>query len=127
MGVMSINRQDEVLKELAQAIRGLEVPGSSLIRKVSVEPYVDADGEPALRALIVMEGAGEDGWPAQLTHTLRQQVNRLAAGKNLDEHVYVTLFTEQEFEDRESVDDMAEYDSTAAIDRALDEDRQDGQ
>jgi hypothetical protein len=127
MGVMSINRQDEVLKELAQAIRGSEVPGSSLIRKVSVEPYVDADSEPALRALIVMEGAGEDGWPAQLTHALRRQVNRLAAEKNLDEYVYVTLFTEQEFEDRENSDDMAEYDSTTAIDRALDEDRQDGQ
>ncbi|WP_371784961.1 hypothetical protein [Streptosporangium subroseum] len=124
---MSINRQDEVLKELAQAIRGLEVPGSSLIQKVSVEPYVDADSESALRALIVMEGAGEDGWPAQLTHALRRQVNRLAAEKNLDEYVYVTLFTEQEFEDRESADDMAEYDSTTAIDRALDEDRQDGQ
>ncbi|WP_143653156.1 hypothetical protein [Streptosporangium subroseum] len=124
---MSISRQDEVLKELAQAIRGLEVPGSPVIRQVSVEPYVDADGESALRALIVMEGAGEDGWSAQLTHALRQQVNRLAAGKNLDEYVYVTLFTEQEFEDREIADDMTEYDSTTAIDRALDEDRQDGQ
>jgi hypothetical protein len=127
MGVMSISRQDEVLRELAQAIRELDVPGSLTIREASVAPYLDADGESALRALIVVKGAGEDGWPAELTHALRRQVNRLAAEKNLDEYVYVTLFTEQEFEDRESTDDMTEYESTTAIDRALSEDRQDGQ
>ncbi|MEU4835447.1 hypothetical protein [Streptosporangium sp. NPDC023615] len=42
---MSIGRQSRVLKELARAIRGVDVPGSSSIRKVSVEPYLDADGE----------------------------------------------------------------------------------
>lgn len=124
---MSIDRRSEVLEELAQAIRETEVPGSSSIRKVSVEPYLDADGESALKALIVVEGAGEGGWPAELTHTLRRQANRLAAEKNLNEHVYVTLFTEQEFKDRESVDEMAESDSTTDIDRALSEDQQDGQ
>jgi hypothetical protein len=124
---MSINRQDGVLKELALAIQELEFPDSLSIRETSVEPYLDADGAQALRALIVVEGAGEGGWPAELTHALRRQANRLAAGKNLDEYVYVTLFTEQEFQDRERADDMAEYDSTTAIDRALREDQQDRQ
>ncbi|ACZ84472.1 hypothetical protein [Streptosporangium roseum] len=124
---MSINRQDEMLKELERAIQGLETPDALSIRKASVEPYIDADGEPALRALLVVEGVGEGGWPADLTHSFRRQVNRLAAEKNLDEYVYVTLFTEQEFQDRERADDMAEYDSTTAIDRALREDQQGGQ
>ncbi|WP_156056141.1 hypothetical protein [Streptosporangium roseum] len=124
---MSINRQDETLKELARAIHGLETPDALSIRKASVEPYIDADGESALRALIVVEGVGDGGWPADLTHSFRRQVNRLAAEKNLDEYVYVTLFTEQEFQDREHADDMAEYDSTTAIDRALREDQQGGQ
>ncbi|MGC5011842.1 hypothetical protein ACLQ2R_13850 [Streptosporangium sp. DT93] len=123
---MSIDRRGEVLEELARAVCQVEVPGPSSIRKVSVEPYLDADGESALKALIVVEGAGEGGWPADLTHTLRRQVNRLAAEKNLSEHVYVTLFTEQEFKDRESTDEMAESDNTIDIDRALGEDRQDG-
>ncbi|MFD8526972.1 hypothetical protein ACFV0L_06130 [Streptosporangium canum] len=51
-------------------------------------------------------------------------MNRLAAEKNMDEYAYATLFTEQEFQGRERADDMAEYDSTTAIDRALREDQQ---
>lgn len=124
---MSIDRRGKVLEELARAIHGVEIPGSSSIRKVSVEPYLDADGESALKALIVVEGAYEGGWPAELTHSLRRQVNQLAAEKGLNEYVYVTLFTEQEFKDRESTDDLAESDSTTDIDRALSEDRQDRQ
>ncbi|MEU4835446.1 hypothetical protein [Streptosporangium sp. NPDC023615] len=58
---------------------------------------------------------------------LRRQVNRLATEKDLDEYVYVTLFTEQEFKDRENADDMAGGDSTTVIDRAFGEDLQDGQ
>jgi hypothetical protein len=126
MVLMSVNRRDEILEGLAQAIRNVTVPGSPAIRSASVEPYLDADGEPALKAVIVLDAPEEGGWSATFTHQLRKQVNRLAAERHLDEHVYVALFTEQEFEDRERVDEAPDSASTAAIDDALTRNQQDG-
>lgn len=124
MVTMSISRRDETLNDLAQAIRNVTVPDSPAIRRASVEPYLDADGDPALKAVIILDSPGEGGWSAAFTHELRKQVNRLAAERHLDEHVYVTLFTEQEFNDRGR--DDAESASTTAIDDTLTQDQQDG-
>lgn len=125
MVAMSVKRQGEVLNELAEAIRNMRMPSAPGIRQASVEPYVDADGEAALRAVIILDAPDEDGWSADFTHALRKQVNRLAAERHLDEHVYLTLFTQEEFENREDADERAEDNSTGAIDRALTRDQQD--
>ncbi|MBG0813719.1 hypothetical protein [Planomonospora sp. ID82291] len=125
MAVMSVSRRDETLNELARAIRDVRVTGSPSIRGASVEPYLDADGERALRAVIVLDAPEEGGWSAEFTHALRREVNRLAAERNLDEHVYIALFTEQEFSDRERSDDIEPV-NTRVIDEALAHDQQDG-
>jgi hypothetical protein len=124
MVIMTVNRRDEALTKLADAIRAVVVPNAPTIRKASVEPFVDADGEAALKAVIVLDAPEEDGWSAEFTHALRRQVNRLAAEQHLDEHVYVALFTQDEFEAREdeSLDDSGTHD----IDVALNRDQQDG-
>lgn len=126
MVTMSVNRRDEALNELAEAIREVDVPAAPTIVRASVEPYTDADGEPALKAMIILDAPEEGGWSAEFTHALRRQVNRLAAERGLDEHVYVALFTEEEFAAREHADDLREEGSTHAIDQALSRDRQDG-
>ncbi|MEU9884110.1 hypothetical protein AB0M95_04540 [Sphaerisporangium sp. NPDC051017] len=124
MVIMSVNRRDEVLNELAEAIRGVTVPGSPAIQNASVEPYVDADGEPALKAVIVLDAPEEGGWSAEFTHTLRGQVNKLAAERDLDEHVYVALFTEEEYEARTGADEPLDGFGTSDIDQALIRDQQ---
>ncbi|MDA0633298.1 hypothetical protein OUY22_07680 [Nonomuraea sp. MCN248] len=123
---MSMKRQGEVLNELAEAIRRMRIPDSPRIQQASVEPYLDADGEAALKALIIVDDSGdEQGWSAEFTHALRRQVNRLAAERHIDEHVYVTLFTREEFEAREDVDESVEGNSTSTIDQTLIRDQQD--
>ncbi|MEV5407245.1 hypothetical protein AB0K60_00190 [Thermopolyspora sp. NPDC052614] len=125
MVVMSMKRQGEVLNELAEAIRNMRLPEVPNIQRASVEPYLDADGEAALKAVIVVDSPDEDGWPAELTHALRRQVNRLAAERQIDEHVYVTLFTQEEFEARENADEPLDDNSTGVIDQNLMQDQQD--
>ncbi|MGW3342673.1 hypothetical protein ACWDA3_05175 [Nonomuraea rubra] len=82
-------------------------------------PYLDADDEAALKAVIIADSPDANGWSAEFTHALRRQVNTLAAEHHLDEHVYVTLFTREEFEAREEVNEPVEDSSTGAIDQAL--------
>ncbi|MFF4777839.1 hypothetical protein [Microtetraspora fusca] len=125
MVIMSVNRREESLNELAEAIRRVDIPDAPAIVRASVEPYLDADGEQALKAMIVLAAPEEGGWSAEFTHALRRQVNRLAAERQINEHVYVTLFTEEEFAAREHTDEPLEDGSTSAIDQALGQDRQD--
>jgi hypothetical protein len=125
MVFMSMKRQDEVLQELGKAIRNIHIPDAPNIQQASAEPYLDADGEEALRAVIIVATPGENGWPAEFTHALRREVNKLAAERHIDEHVYVTLFTPEEFEAREDVDEPGEDNSTHVIDQALIQDQQD--
>ncbi|MEV4896014.1 hypothetical protein AB0K48_42285, partial [Nonomuraea sp. NPDC055795] len=125
--VMSMNRQGEVLNELARAIRSMHIPNAPHIRDASVEPYLDADGEAALKAVIIVDTPDENGWPAEFTHALRREVNKLAAQRQIDEHVYVTLFTPEEFQAREDVDEAQEDNNTGVIDQALSQDQRDGQ
>ncbi|PZG13684.1 hypothetical protein C1J01_29255 [Nonomuraea aridisoli] len=125
MVVMSMKRQSEVLNELAEALRNLRIPDAPNVQRASVEPYVDADGEAALKAVIIVDRPDENGWSAEFTHELRRQANRLAAERHIDEHVYVTLFTREEFEAREDIDESVEDNSTGVIDQALTRDQQD--
>lgn len=125
MVVMSIERQGEVLNELAEAIRSVRIPEAPSIQRASVEPYLDSDGEAALKAVIIVDSPDENGWSAEFTHALRRQVNRLAAERNIDEHVYVALFTQEEVEAREDVDEPVEDNNTGVIDEALTRDQQD--
>ncbi|MEV1250022.1 hypothetical protein [Nonomuraea sp. NPDC049750] len=122
---MSMKRQGEALNELAMAIRDMRIPDAPHIQEASVEPYLDADGEAALRAVIIMDTPDENGWPAEFTHALRREVNKLAAQRQIDEHVYVKLFTPEEFQAREDVDEPLEDNSTGVIDQALTRDQQD--
>ncbi|WP_146615768.1 hypothetical protein [Nonomuraea aridisoli] len=122
---MSMKRQSEVLNELAEALRNLRIPDAPNVQRASVEPYVDADGEAALKAVIIVDRPDENGWSAEFTHELRRQANRLAAERHIDEHVYVTLFTREEFEAREDIDESVEDNSTGVIDQALTRDQQD--
>ena len=119
MVVMSVKRQDEALKDLAEAIGNVRIPDAPAIRRAIVEPYVDAEGDPALKALIIVDAPDEEGWSADFTHALRKRVNRLAAERQLEEHVYVVLFTQDEFDTRENAEDPVEGNSTSAIDQAL--------
>ncbi|WP_433512342.1 hypothetical protein ACQP2T_52760 [Nonomuraea sp. CA-143628] len=123
MVIMSMKRQGE----LAMAIRDMRIPDAPHIQEASVEPYLDADGEAALRAVIIMDTPDENGWPAEFTHALRREVNKLAAQRQIDEHVYVKLFTPEEFQAREDVDEQLEDNSTGVIDQALTRDQQDWQ
>ncbi|MEV0592551.1 hypothetical protein [Nonomuraea cavernae] len=120
---MSTKRQDEALPELAAAIRDIDVPGDLAISNVIVEPYRDSADEAALRAIVVMDGTDADGWSAELTHTLRTQANRLAAEHGLDDYVYVSVFSEQEYAEREN-ETLETDDSTEEIDRLLSEESQ---
>ncbi|WP_214105821.1 hypothetical protein [Acrocarpospora catenulata] len=52
---MSLKRQDEALKDLAEAIENVRIPDAPTIRQAFVEPYVDAEGEAALKALIIVD------------------------------------------------------------------------
>ncbi|MEU8249510.1 hypothetical protein [Nonomuraea sp. NPDC048916] len=120
---MSTKRQDEALPELAAAIRDIDVPGELAISNVIVEPYRDSADEAALRAIVVMNGADADGWSAELTHTLGTQANRLAAERGLDDYVYVSVFSEQEYSERGN--DSLEVDNdTDEVDRLLAEEPQ---
>jgi hypothetical protein len=125
MAVMSTEWQDETLNELAEAIRSTRSSDELSIRRASVEPYLDADGEAALKAVVIVDPPGDNGWSAEFTHALRREVNRLAASHRIGEHVYVTLFTQEEFDALEDGDEPAEVNSTGAIDQALTRDQQD--
>ncbi|MEV5559166.1 hypothetical protein AB0L44_36385 [Nonomuraea wenchangensis] len=122
---MSLKRQGEILNELAEAIRSVRIPGEPNIQRASVEPYLDADGEAALKAVIIVDTPDENGWSAEFTHALRRRVNTLAAERHIEEHVYVALFTQEEFEAREDLDEPVEDNSTGIIDQALARDQQD--
>jgi hypothetical protein len=125
MAIMSVERRDEALHDLAEAVRSMDLPHGTRIHGASVEPYVDADGERALKAVIILDPPEEGGWSAELTHELRARINRLAAEHHLDEYVYTALFTQEEFEARGRVDEDSEDSTTSAIDEALTQD-QDG-
>jgi hypothetical protein len=125
MVVMSAKRQGEVLNELAEAIGNMRIPDAPNIHRASVEPYLDADGEAALKAVIIVDAPDENGWSAEFTHTLRRQVNRLAAERHIDEHVYVSLFTQDDFEAREDADEPTDDNGTRVIDQDLIRDQQD--
>ncbi|GLW26038.1 hypothetical protein DI270_016315 [Microbispora triticiradicis] len=125
MAIMSVSRRDAALEGLAEAIRNVTVPDAPAVIDALVEPYVDSDGESALKATIVLDAPDEGGWSADFTHALRRRVNRLAVEHGLDEHVYVSLFTEEEFESREDIDEYLDDDATPAIDRELLQDQRD--
>ncbi|MDF5751836.1 hypothetical protein [Spongiactinospora sp. TRM90649] len=121
---MSMKRRDKALNDLAEAIRNVRLPDAPNIQGAFIEPHLDVDGEAALKAVIILDAPDEDGWSADFTHALRKEVNRLATGLDIDEHVYVTLFTQEDFEARKESDDSPQDNSTGAIDDALTKDQQ---
>ncbi|MFC5815137.1 hypothetical protein [Nonomuraea harbinensis] len=126
MVIMRANRRDEVLDDLAAAIQALSIPDGPAIRRAFVEHYVDSEGEPALRALVILGSAGDDGWSARFTHELRKRVNQLAVEHDLDEYVYVTPLTEEDFAARDQPEETQGAPDTRAIDEVMNHPDQDG-
>lgn len=75
--------------------------------------------------MIIVDTPHENGWSAEFTHALRRGVNKLAARRQIDEHVHVTLFTPEEFQAREDLDEPLADNNTGVIDQALTRDQQD--
>ncbi|WP_155355316.1 hypothetical protein [Acrocarpospora macrocephala] len=117
---MSVNRRDEALNELVAAIREIVLPDGPAIRQVLVEPYVDSEGESALRAVVITDAPEDDGWSARFTHDLRKRVNQLAVEHGLDDYVYVTPLTEEDFASRNEPEDTSEEPDTSAIKEEFD-------
>ncbi|WP_171074713.1 hypothetical protein [Nonomuraea basaltis] len=115
-----------MLDDLAAAIRELDIPDGPAVRQAYVEPYVDSQGEPALRALVILDSSEDDGWSAGFTHDLRKRVNQLAVEHGLDDYVYVTPLTTEDFASRDQPEDANEAPDTSAINEAIDSDQQDG-
>ncbi len=104
MAIASAERRDEALHDMAGVICGVDLPRGLRIHDASVEPYADADGEQALKALVVLDPPEEGDRSAELTHEPPARIDRPAAERRLDEYVYTALFTQEEFEAREHVD-----------------------
>ncbi|MFC7386498.1 hypothetical protein [Sphaerisporangium rhizosphaerae] len=113
--VMGGRPQAGALERLAEAITRVRISGGPTIRRAWVESYEDSEGEPALKGFLVLDPPDEDGWSAEFTHALRRRVNTLAVERQIDEHVYVALFTQEEFEAREGDDEQPEDDSPGAL------------
>ncbi|WP_327105821.1 hypothetical protein [Nonomuraea glycinis] len=121
MVMMRANQQAEARNELAVAIRELTIPDGPAIRQAFVEPYSDSEGEPILRALVVLDAPDDDGWSARFTHDLRKRANRLAVEHGFDEYVYVTLLSVEDFAARDEPEDTSGAPDTSALTEAIHE------
>lgn len=110
LSVMSVRRRAEQLAGFTEALRGLTVPGASIL-DVVLEPAFGSDGEDMFRALIVLDVSYGNGRSAELGIDLQQRVNRLAVEHDLDEYVYVHLYSEEEFAERRSRADTEDGDT----------------
>lgn len=110
---MSADDWSKTLTELAEAIRTSEIPGDLGILRVVIEPMVDSEGEDALRAHIVMDGVDENGWSAELSHALGMNCLRLAVEHGLDLFVYDTIYSPQDWAERDLVEDDEDAEGAA--------------
>ncbi|WP_157556084.1 hypothetical protein [Herbidospora yilanensis] len=102
---MSADKWTETLTHLAEAIRTSEIPGDLGITQVTLEPMVDSEGDDGLWAHIVMDGADENGWSAELCNALHRNCNRLAAEHDLDHYVYTRVYSPQDWSEKDLVED----------------------
>lgn len=126
---MNATRHRTLVEELRRAI--LQLSGEEDFQGLSnvrVEQIQDADGDAALRAVLVLPDPGPGGWPVELNFTRSRRVNQLAADRELDEYVYLSLFSPDEYREMLS-DQEAGTDSSAddAIESRLREQGQTGE